>query len=106
VQRIDEAATPQAFAETLLAAIADLAKTVRHLLRGDAADVEAEYRNPSLTMLMVLHRLLPALGERVRALGPGDPRLADFLTPMPAAEGLIQGLDALCSEEAAAGGHA
>jgi hypothetical protein len=106
VQRIDEAATPQAFAETLLAAIADLAKTVRHLLRGDAADVEAEYRNPSLTMLMVLHRLLPALGERVRALGPGDPRLADFFTPMPAAEGLIQGLDALCSEEAAAGGHA
>ncbi len=106
VQRIEDVTTPQGFAEPLLAAIADLAKTIRHLLRGDAADVEAEYRNPSLTMLMVLHRLLPALGERVRALGPTDPRLADFFAPMPAAAGLMRGLDALYPEEAAAGGHA
>lgn len=106
VQRFEEVTTPQGFAEPLLAALADLAKTVRHMLRGDATDVEAEYRNPSLTMLMVLHRLLPALGERVRALGPADPRLADFFAPKAAAEGLMQGVEALYAEEAAAGGHA
>lgn len=106
VQRMSEATTPQGFAEPLLAAIADLAKTIRHLLRGDAADVEAEYRNPSLTMLTVLHRLLPALGERVRALGPADPRLVEFVARKPAAEGLMQGLAALYPGDAAAGGHA
>ncbi|HEX3883780.1 MAG TPA: hypothetical protein VHW66_14060 [Stellaceae bacterium] len=106
VQRMEAVTTPQGFAEPMLAAVADLAKTIRHLLRGNAVDVEAEYRNPSLAMLMVLHRLLPALGERVRAHGSGDPRVAAFFTPTPAAEGLIDGLAALHSDEIAAGGHA
>ncbi len=78
----------QAFDETLLATMADLAKTVRFLLRGDSPDVEAEYRNPSLAMLLVLHRLLPDLGERVRRLGGVDPRIEAFFAAHPAGHSL------------------
>src|SRR3546814_19124412 len=61
VCRVEDVDDPRLFLETLLAAVADLVKTCRQFLRGNAADVEAEYRNQSLTMVLMQHRLLPDL---------------------------------------------
>jgi hypothetical protein len=106
VCRIDGLAGAQAFTETLLAALADLAKTCRFLLRGDAADVEAEYRNPSLAMVLMLHRLLPDLGIRVQRLGGADPRIAAFFAAAPASRSLPEELVRLSGGGAGGGGHA
>ncbi|MFC5498088.1 hypothetical protein ACFPOE_11130 [Caenimonas terrae] len=70
-----QVAGERAFQEMLLAAMADLSKTIRHFILGPAPDAEAEYRNPSLAMLQTLHRVLPALAERVALHQPADPRL-------------------------------
>lgn len=91
--------------ETLLSAIADLAQTCRQFLLGDTPDVEAEYRNPSLAMVMVLNRLLPDLAARVQRLGGADPRVADMLGPRPAAGALAAELTRLGLGAAPPGGH-
>ncbi len=69
----------RAFLEMLLAAFADLAKTVRHFLLGDVADVEAEYRNPSLVMSATMQRIMPELLRRIALYGPLEPRLQSYL---------------------------
>src|SRR3546814_15966915 len=73
VCRVEDVDDPRLFLETLLAAVADRVKTCRQFLRGNAADVEAEYRNPSLTMVLMQHRLLSDLAARVGRLGGADP---------------------------------
>lgn len=93
------------FLETLLSAIADLAQTCRQFLLGDAPDVEAEYRNPSLAMVLVLNRLLPDLAARVQRLGGADSRIADALAPRRAADALAGELARLGLGAAPPGGH-
>ena len=106
VIRCDAIRDDQAFAEALLAAIADLTKTIRHFLLGDAVDVEAEYRNPSLVMIEALRNILPQLAAQVQDARPDDPRIAEFFSPRSAAAGLMQGLRALHPAAAPTGGHA
>ncbi|MBC3907365.1 hypothetical protein H8L47_07300 [Undibacterium sp. NL8W] len=74
-----EVKTDAAFMEMLMAAFADLSKTVRHFMLGPVADVEAEYRNPSLLMLACLQRVVPALLQRLRTYPELEPRLQDYL---------------------------
>jgi hypothetical protein len=62
----------------MLATIADLTKTVRHLLLGDIIDVEAEYRNPSLVFIKLMQHLLPALSTRVLSYSAKDQRVTRF----------------------------
>lgn len=71
--------TERAFLEMLLAAFSDLAKTIRHFMLGNVADVEAEYRNPSLVMLTTLQRVVPELLRRIALYGPLEPRLQSYL---------------------------
>ena len=68
-----------AFMEMLMAAFADLSKTVRHFMLGPTPDVEAEYRNPSLLMLACLQRVVPALLLRLRSYPDLEPRLQAYL---------------------------
>jgi hypothetical protein len=104
--RVEDVTDPRQFSETLLAALADLAKTCRHFLRGDVVDVEAEYRNPSLAMVLALHRLLPDLARRVEKLGGADPRIVDFFKYVAAADILPAELSRLSPDGGGAGGHA
>jgi hypothetical protein len=105
VCQVEALGQARSFDETLLAAMADLVKTCRFLLRGDASDVEAEYRNPSLAMLLAAHRLLPDLGDRVRRLGGADPRIQAFFAPVPASRSLPEELARLSGEETTVRGH-
>nr|WP_231716863.1 hypothetical protein [Burkholderia ubonensis] len=105
VCRAADVADDRRLLETLLAAIADLAKTCRQFLLGDTPDVEAEYRNPSLAMVMVLNRLLPDLAARVQRLGGADPRIAGILGARPAADALVNELTRLVLGADASGGH-
>ncbi|WP_210163285.1 hypothetical protein [Niveispirillum irakense] len=104
--RVETVAEDRIFLETLMVALADLAKTCRQFLLGDSPDVEAEYRNPSLVMVLLLHRLLPDLAARVEGLGGADPRILAVLRARPAAPALpgelarLAGLGTL-----ATGGH-
>lgn len=68
-----------AFMEMLMAAFADLGKTIRHFILGPVPDVEAEYRNPSLVMLACLQRVVPALLQRLRTYPDLAPRLQAYL---------------------------
>ncbi|MFZ6745822.1 hypothetical protein ACO0LC_21565 [Undibacterium sp. JH2W] len=74
-----EVRSDAAFMEMLMAAFADLSKTVRHFMLGPVADVEAEYRNPSLLMLACLQRVVPALLQRLRTYPDLEPRLQAYL---------------------------
>jgi len=74
-----EVKTDAAFMEMLMAAFADLSKTVRHFMLGPVADVEAEYRNPSLLMLACLQRVVPTLLRRLRTYPDLEPRLQAYL---------------------------
>lgn len=74
-----EVKSDSAFMEMLMAAFADLAKTVRHFMLGPVPDVEAEYRNPSLLMLACLQRVVPALLQRLRTYPDLEPRLQAYL---------------------------
>jgi hypothetical protein len=105
VCRVEDVSDPRQFSETLLAALADLAKTCRQFLGGNAPDVEAEYRNPSLAMVLMLHRLLPDLAKRVDQLGGGDPRITDFFRSASAADSLPSELQRLSAGGAIGGGH-
>jgi len=104
--RVEDVTDPRQFSETLLAALADLAKTCRHFLRGDVVDVEAEYRNPSLAMVLALHRLLPDLARRMEQLGGADPRIMEFFKYAAAADSLPVELSRLSPDSGGAGGHA
>jgi len=95
VVAMDQVHSERAFQEMLLAAMADLSKTVRHFILGPIADAEAEYRNPSLAMLQTLHRVLPALAERVAFHQPSDARLLRALARRPTFEALAQELTLL-----------
>jgi len=106
VVRMEQVASDRLFQETLLAAVADLAKTIRHFILGPVADAEAEYRNPSLVMLQTLHRVLPALRERVLHYGPADPRVARFLEQPPVFDALARELTLLTPGPLANGEHA
>ena len=103
--RVEDVTDPRQFSETLLAALADLAKTCRQFLGGNGADVEAEYRNPSLAMVLMLHRLLPDLAQRVEQLGGGDPRIMDFFRDASASESLPAELARLSADTGIGGGH-
>jgi len=103
--RVEEVTEDRVFLETLMAALADLAKTCRQFLSGDTPDVEAEYRNPSLAMVLMLHRLLPDLSARVQALGGGDPRILAILRESPAARSLPGELARLNHGGPTEGGH-
>jgi len=103
--RVEDVSDPRQFSETLLAALADFAKTCRQFLGGNAPDVEAEYRNPSLAMVLMLHRLLPDLAKRVDQLGGGDPRITDFFRSASAADSLPSELQRLSADGAIGGGH-
>lgn len=62
---IDQAADAREVEETLLAAVADLSRTIRQFLAGGLVDAEAEYRNPTLVMMHVAARVFRQLCERV-----------------------------------------
>jgi hypothetical protein len=89
---MDQVRSDRAFQEMLLAAFADLAKTIRHFILGPVVDAEAEYRNPSLVMLQTLQRVLPALQERIASYRPADPRLLRAISPRPAFAALAEEL--------------
>jgi hypothetical protein len=105
VCRVADVTDPRAFLETLLAALADLAKTTRQFLMGDAPEADAEYRNPSLAMVLMLHRLLPKLAARVTALGGADPRITAFFDNSTGFGGLGRDGMTLASSPIHAGGH-
>ena len=105
VCRVEDVDDPRLFLETLLAAVADLVKTCRQFLRGDAPDVEAEYRNPSLAMVLMQHRLLPDLAARVERLGDADPRIATFFRGAAAGTALPLELQQLSADADVGGGH-
>lgn len=106
VVAMDQVGSDRAFQEMLLAAIADLAKTIRHFILGPVADAEAEYRNPSLAMLQTLHRVLPALVDRIARHEPADRRLLEALRRRPPFEALAQELNLLTPPALATGDHA
>lgn len=103
---MDQVRSDRAFQEMLLAAIADLARTIRHFILGPVPDAEAEYRNPSLAMLQTLHRVLPALVDRIVRHEPTDPRLLAALRRRPTFEALAHELTLLTPPAPGAGEHA
>jgi hypothetical protein len=105
VCRMADVTDSRAFLETLLAAVADLARTTRQFLMGDAPEADAEYRNPSLAMVLMLHRLLPRLASRVTALGGADPRVMGFFDDGSGFGGLGRDGMTLTSLPVHAGGH-
>jgi hypothetical protein len=106
VVAMSEVRSERAFQEMLLAAIADLARTIRHFILGPVADAEAEYRNPSLAMLQTLHRVLPALLERIARHEPADPRLLAALRRRSPFEALAEELPRITPAAPANGEHA
>lgn len=76
---MSEVGTDSALMEMLMAAFSDLTKTIRHFMLGAVADVEAEYRNPSLVMLACLQQVLPRLLQRLASYGELEPRLQAYL---------------------------
>jgi hypothetical protein len=106
VVRMESVRSDGAFQEMLLAAIADLSKTVRHFVLGPVPDAEAEYRNPSLAMLQVVQRVGPALFERVAHHGASDPRLARAIAKEPVFAALARELELLSPELLQRGEHA
>jgi hypothetical protein len=106
VVAMSEVRGERAFQEMLLAAFADLARTIRHFILGPVADAEAEYRNPSLAMLQTLHRVLPALVERIARYEPADPRLRAALRRCSPFEALAEELPRITPASPAAGEHA
>lgn len=102
---MDLISSDQMFSETMLATIADLTKTVRHLLLGDIVDVEAEYRNPSLVFIKLMQHLLPALSSRVLAYSAKDPRVTHFFNQSDFHVALENALGALYPSTQAQRGH-
>ncbi len=106
VVAMDQVKSERAFQEMLLAAFADLAKTIRHFILGPIADAEAEYRNPSLAMLQTLHRVMPALLERIAFHQPTDPRLLHAIRQRSPFEALAEELTRLTPGSPPTGEHA
>lgn len=77
--KMTEIHSEKAFMEMLMAAFADLSKTVRHFLLGAVPDVEAEYRNPSLVMLACLQRVIPQLLQNLATYTDLHPWLQAYL---------------------------
>lgn len=81
MREMAEVEDPRLFTEAVLAACADLAKSIRTLLLGALEDPIAEYRNPSLRMTAINGRVFAALRGRLAGLAeeaPLEPRLMEL----------------------------
>jgi hypothetical protein len=109
MQAMTDVEDPGIFAESVLAACADLAKTVRTFLLGALEDPVAEYRNPSLAMTAIAGRIFEDMRKRLSRLVqtvPMDPRLITLVEHTGPFTFLDQILDQLHPPSGTANDHA
>lgn len=77
----------KAFYQGVLATVVDLATSIREFILGDLHELEAEYRNPTLNMAMIVGHCWRSVGEQIAKLSQEgltiDPRLRDLFARGP-----------------------